>query len=686
VALLAAAFLTAVRVLADSAAVLHFQVAAQDTLTRLPGGVHAADTVVIKRFAPAPVVQFLFQQPPWIMWGGLVLALVVAVLLLRWLWPRVPAIWAWFRGWRPAVKLGFFLAIGVIVLVTGLLSYKSYDYVMTDSRFCTGCHIFMPPGQVVEVADTGDYTLISQLSGKHDTLNCHTCHEFHALSEARKMVLWMSGVRYSKETTEKHGAPAHGYVPRNICESCHKQGAAKKTWQAIEATAGHRLHLQSDSASGKLMSGSECLSCHARTAHVFQPTDSTCTQRGCHFSDSTRIQLGKMSKATGLHCIVCHEFTRTVPALASLDSATNTLRPAREECLSCHSMQTVLPDFNAAKDPHVGQCGVCHNPHTQGTPEAAIKSCASAQCHADWKEVPFHVGANHRKVAQQCETCHTPHAARVDASDCEGCHQSVRERTRLRPPIPFDTAKALKRVALSPGPADDPQRGKGDAPEEVLSGVLLRSSAAPTAQDSFPHRPHRKFACIECHTTSSGRTGLTFERPRGCDICHHQAPAASRCSACHQAAELAAARPTALHIAVPKEQDRVRQVGFSHPTHSRFQCLECHSTTVSMAVAPGTATCRSCHEDHHAPARDCGTCHTGYDIKARHGSDVEASHQRCDACHPATTIRLLLPNRSFCLTCHEQQRNHYPTRECTVCHLLSEPAQWQRRLMSRSGG
>ncbi|HEX9895195.1 MAG TPA: hypothetical protein VGA78_14785 [Gemmatimonadales bacterium] len=677
---------TAARVL-DSAAVAPSVLAIQDTvLGRLPAGVHPADTIILKRFAPAPVVQFIFQQPPWVMWSGAVLAAITALVLLWKLWPRFPAIWAWFRGWSRPVTVGFFAAVGLVLLVAGVLGFKSYDYVMNDSRFCTGCHIFMPPGQVVEIADTGHYTLVSQLSGKHDTLNCHSCHEFDPLGEARKMVLWMSGVRHLEEATDKYGAPAHGYVPRDICESCHKQGTAKQSWQAIEATAGHRLHLQSDSASGKLMSGSECLTCHAQTAHVFKPTDSTCSQQGCHLTDETSIQLGTMTGTTGLHCIVCHAFTAEVPALATLDSAGRTMRPAWGQCLSCHDMQRVLPDFQLARDPHGGQCGVCHNPHNQETPGAAIKSCASAQCHADWRDEPFHVGAAHRRRAQQCETCHQPHASEVDASDCEGCHQTVRERTRLRPPIPFDTTRALKRTALAPGPTDDPPRGKGDAPpEDDASGVLF-SALAPTSADSFEHRPHRRLACIECHTTSSGRAGLSFQPPRGCDICHHQAPATSRCASCHQPQELSAARIMALHITVPKQPDRSRPVGFSHPKHEQYPCLECHKAPVTMGLTPQVASCRDCHQNHHEPARDCTSCHTGYDIRAKHQPGIEASHQRCDACHTGATVRLLVPTRSFCASCHaEQKADHHPSRECSVCHLLSEPAEWRRRLVSGSG-
>jgi hypothetical protein len=657
----------------------------QDSLlARLPAGAQAADSVIPQRFAPAPIIQFLFQQPPWLMWGGVVVAVILGAFLLARFWRRRQEIRAWYGGWSRGTRAAFFGGLGLLAVGGVAFSAKSYDYVMNDSQFCTGCHIFMPPGHAVEIADSGDYTLISRLSGKHDTLNCHTCHTFHAMSEARKMVLWMSGFRYTEEQLNKDGAPAHGYVPRDVCEKCHVQGAAKETWQAIVSTAGHRVHLESDSASGRLLSGSECLSCHAQTAHVFRPTDTTCSQRGCHLTDKTRIRLGKMSAAGGMHCTLCHAFTTVVPALAATDSAAATLRPAAKQCLSCHSMQQVLPDFNAAREPHQAQCGVCHNPHEQTTPAAALKSCASAGCHANWRENPFHTGKIHQKVAQNCLTCHQPHSARVDASDCVGCHNSVRARTKYRPPLPFDTTKALQRVSLAPPLTEEEPRGKGDiAPEEPFSGAFLSRPVA----DSFPHSRHRRLSCIVCHSTGSGHGGLNFERPRGCQICHHQAPATSRCATCHSSDRMGQPVTVPVHLTVRREPERTRDVRFSHPTHSSIQCVQCHVTPVTLAPSPTVTSCRDCHATHHEARRDCASCHTGYDIRAKHSFSGESSHQRCDDCHTASTVKMLEPLRSFCSTCHEPQRaSHYADRECVTCHLLREPAEWKRKLSSPDGG
>ena len=50
----------------------------QDTTTlRLPGGIHAADsTVDMLLFGDkvTPIVQWIFQKPPWVMWTGAIVA------------------------------------------------------------------------------------------------------------------------------------------------------------------------------------------------------------------------------------------------------------------------------------------------------------------------------------------------------------------------------------------------------------------------------------------------------------------------------------------------------------------------------------------------------------------------------------------------------------------------------------
>jgi hypothetical protein len=374
-------------------------------------------------------------------------------------------------------------------------------------------------------------------------------------------------------------------------------------------------------------------------------------------------------------------------------------------------MQKVLADFDAAKDPHGGKCGTCHNPHVQKTAAAAANSCTTSGCHANWRDTPFHVGASHKQIASRCLTCHVPHAARVDASDCEGCHRSVRSRGGLRPPLPFDTAKALRRADATPA-AGSLVTAFADARQSLMMAPIARGGPAaesgddaiaferndvspaanyaasplsrppPSPAGPFPHARHAKLACLVCHTTGTGVGRLTFQPPRGCAICHHQAPASSRCATCHEKNEYMAVKHTTMTVTVPGHDPRPRPVDFFHAMHAKRACLECHTTPVTLALSTAQAQCKDCHSDHHAAGRNCSACHTAADPKLAHQS-LETAHQRCDACHTATTIAELTPTRSFCSTCHAQKaKGHYDQKECSVCHFLAEPGTYRSRLIT----
>ena len=76
-----------------------------------------------------------------------------------------------------------------------------------------------------------------------------------------------------------------------------RKGTSDSVWQRISATAGHRLHLESDSAS---LRDIQCVTCHGLTVHQFVPADSTCGQSSCH--QQTEIRLAGMRNQTALHC------------------------------------------------------------------------------------------------------------------------------------------------------------------------------------------------------------------------------------------------------------------------------------------------------------------------------------------------------------------------------------------------
>ena len=652
----------------------------------------ALDSVRVESPLPAGVaetVRFLLSSvPSWIQIGGVVLAAIVGIGLLIVIVKRRRNIAAWYSARSTPIKVALGVTSVVLLAGAGTAGAVTWNYTQHSNDFCMGCHVM--DGAVERM--TGG-------TSKHSELSCHDCHQQPISASAWQLYLW---VLERPDRIEKHAN-----VPNAVCENCHITEDTA-TWARIASTAGHRVHLESDSLALKDV---RCLDCHGTELHQFQSVKESCGQSACHKPSETDVVLGKMAEQTVRHCTSCHEFTTVVPALATADSVRGTLVPGTSQCLGCHEMRKVLGDFQAGLDPHGGKCGTCHNPHTQKTPEAAANTCATAGCHSNWRDEPFHSGENHKAVASKCLTCHLPHRAKVDASGCEQCHQAVRARGPRRPPLPFDTAAALRRSGIEASETRVSMHRTLEQPVRLalVSGTHAEGSSAnafslafdprpplamphlaagpprapPAAPDSFTHSRHEKLACLVCHETGTGQGRLTFERPRGCMICHHQAPSRSNCATCHQQREITPSRPATATVTVPGHAPRPRPVEFRHTTHADRTCRDCHTTPVSLSASPAKATCRDCHEQHHVANGSCASCHAPAQPAAAHKS-LETAHTRCDACHTAATVARLTPTRSFCSTCHTaQEKGHFENRECTACHFLAEPAAY-RLMLSQS--
>jgi nitrate/TMAO reductase-like tetraheme cytochrome c subunit len=361
-----------------------------DSLTSpLPGGV-------------AAVVRFFFQVPQWLQIVGAILAVLVAGALVILVWRRRAAIFAWFRA-RPAP---FLIALGVVALlfIVGFAAFGavSWNYVQHDNGFCTGCHVMSPA-----------FAKFTQ--SEHSQLQCHDCHQQPITASMRQLYLWVL------ERPEDIGP--HAPVPDRVCAECHIQEDPDSTWQRISATAGHRIHLESDSSR---LAEVMCVTCHGVEVHRFVPPDQTCGQSACHEPMDTRVRLGTMADQTGLHCVTCHEFTAEVSEMAPRQEAAERLVPATQQCFSCHDMERLMTAFDAQQDPHEGVCGTCHNPHAQPTPGRAWESCGAAGCHAQADTLTaFHRGL-HEGTLAQCGTCHTAHTWEVRGTDCRACHRTLR--------------------------------------------------------------------------------------------------------------------------------------------------------------------------------------------------------------------------------------------------------------------
>lgn len=617
----------------------------------------------------AVLFRTIFNAPTWAWVIAIIIGTIVAAVVLRSTWRNRLAIREWVATRDRGAKALLFGSFGAIFLFMALAGTASWNYMQHDNDFCSSCHVM-----------EGPWNKFSRDAGKHSALECHDCHQQSIVASSRELFLWVAN--------KPEKIPPHSPVPNARCESCHNTRQDEK-WTRVAETAGHRTHMESDSSA---LAEVQCVTCHGAEVHAFIPASRTCGTAGCH--DNLEIRLGKMAQQTSLHCNQCHQFTAEVPALATRDSAAGTMRPGRQQCLACHEMQRVLTGYVEAREPHNSTCGTCHNPHTQDTPAEAAQSCTTAGCHANWRDTPFHTGTSHGRVGEQCLTCHLPHASKVDPSDCVTCHTQVRQRgvpgIRRLPPLPFDTTRALRMGrAIHEAPTDDadPVAGKGDVRPPDLPPPQRPTEIRSAEQDSFPHNRHTSLACITCHQSPAAQGGgkLTFEPPRGCQICHHQSPASSDCAACHREPALTVGRQVTMRVTVATHQPRERPVMFAHPTHAAIRCTQCHVTAVSLATSDDVRRCADCHEDHHTAARNCVACHLTDTLRAAHGDDPDVSHRRCDACHAAATVQRLLPDRGFCLTCHSVKRTeHYPDRECTTCHMLSTPEEWRPKLSGAS--
>jgi len=350
----------------------------------------------------AAIIRWFFQVPQWVQIGGLVLGVAVAGVVVWYLWQKKLLIWTWIRTRPVGVKAGMGAALLLLGVAGAVFGMVSWDYTQHDNDFCQACHVMDP-------------SYLRFAESEHAQLTCHDCHQQPIAASMRQVYLWIL------DRPEEIGE--HAPVENAVCERCHVQEDPDSTWQRISATAGHRVHLESDSAA---LAQVQCVTCHGVEVHRFVPASETCGQTECHRPQDTEIVLGAMSNATTtFHCVACHEFTLPIAEADSLVVARRGLVPTAEGCLGCHEMQRVMAEFVPEEDPHAGVCGECHNPHDQPTPAAAYQTCTAAGCHANADTLTaFHRGLG-THVIDDCSRCHNAHDW-VAPTECRACHTVLR--------------------------------------------------------------------------------------------------------------------------------------------------------------------------------------------------------------------------------------------------------------------
>jgi len=575
------------------------------------------------------VLRTLFGLPSWLQIAGALIVFAAGCALLVLLWRKRAAIRDWLVGLsRPALVA---VTVAAVLFLAGAAWFgrASWNYTQHANAFCVSCHVM-------------DAAVERFIRSEHYGLQCHDCHQQSIFASLRQVYLWVV------ERPEDVGP--HAKVPNERCASCHIDQSPEE-WPQIAATAGHRVHFESDRPE---LAGLMCVECHGATVHEFIPVDRTCAKGGCH--DGIEIRLGRMTGvATELHCTMCHGFLKEPREGVPVDTARAVLSPRASECLVCHQMRTFITELELLEDPHQAACGTCHNPHVQRFGAVAFTTCTTSGCH----ERPDTVSAFHESLApdllMECATCHRPHSWRIDGSNCTACHRADAEgrarRPLRRPHPPISSAGMLPELF-----------------EQVWAARVAEQLTGPAAQDTFLHSNHRNIPCTRCHDMAQRHGSLRIRTRDDCMACHHSAENRSLCTNCHGATGPAETKVVTTPVRMPGwSSDRTRELSFEHARHRSVQCTECHTAARTNAVE---RECRSCHESHHRVESDrqCTACH------APAGEPVHnrTVHLSCagSGCHAAGTTATLAPARPVCLACHTGRTDHYPGRECASCHAV----------------
>jgi hypothetical protein len=592
--------------------------------------------------------RFLFSTvPQWVQLAGIFIGVPVAVIVAWQLWKRRRAISSWWLTKSLAFRA---VLLGALFLVAsaglGSVLY-GYNYMMHENDFCQACHVMDTPWNRFQVS-------------AHKNIQCHGCHRQPLYVSTKELFWWV--------VERRMAVPPHDKVPTAVCSECHMRRGTDSARTLVTLTAGHALHLQSDSSA---LAKVECVTCHGRDFHQFKPTSTSCAQSGCHMN--LPVNLGAMSRQGFMHCTSCHDFKGLVPQGTTARQAKLALVPRAMDCFSCHRMTEEIRRFDLAADKHEGNCGMCHDVHKQTTPADAYKSCATAQCHANADTLTaFHRGLGPHSL-DRCSACHQAHSWKVKGTNCVACHQGInQDRPRARRSAASAGPAPVRRIGRGGSSSRRLMRLAGFVPASISGRPTLtprhdhRAAAPPRggADSVFRHSRHTSLACTTCHSTANTHGALRFTKPAGCNACHHGPKQRAACATCHTPTSLGTrAMPMTFAISARREPI-TRAVPFAHERHGALSCARCHGQGNDRPV---TAKCSDCHAAHHAVTADCATCHA----TARAGHD-RASHDGCAACHTDATVAALPSSRAVCLTCHQAQRTHYPAGDCATCHALAD--------------
>lgn len=241
-----------------------------------------------------------------------------------------------------------------------------------------------------------------------------------------------------------------------------------------------------------------------------------------------------------------------------------------------------------------------------------------------------------------------------------------------------------EQLAVEEDEAQEAQEPPGRRPSPPLPAAMVRPAGDPT----FTHNPHVDVACATCHESVPGHEAHS---PVACRECHTRPaaapaspPAAAVCASCHHGEEQARTCQECHAPVAPLRTERTVQLGvwptprtrtlpFAHARHEPTECMTCHTTRPGLVAA---TPCAQCHENHHRPDAACMGCHP----EPAEGVHPLEAHLGCSGagCHADPVVNALPTTPPFCLSCHQEQVDHNPGRDCADCHQIrGTPQAWE---------
>ena len=201
------------------------------------------DSVVVRSPLPdplVPIVQWIFQRPGWVMVGGLVMGAHRGARRAGTALAAAPGDRHLARHPRAGSQAGHGRC--------GRRRAAADRRRRASRRTTTSCTTTTSAGGATSSSPAarcssgltpGPISWSTSWRVSTTSLSCHACHPFELKAQTKELFYWIMA-RPDK-------IPPTARCLATICEQCHVQGEAKKTWQRIASTAGHRTHLESDS-------------------------------------------------------------------------------------------------------------------------------------------------------------------------------------------------------------------------------------------------------------------------------------------------------------------------------------------------------------------------------------------------------------------------------------------------------